>query len=68
MSGLLATLPPSPTYSEHVIALAVIWTAVAIILAGCLAAGLWPWVRAAADRLRPSRGGLGRGRVERVTP
>lgn len=65
MSGLLATLPPSPTYSEHVIALAVIWAAVAAIVVACIVATL---VALAAARLRPSRGGLGRGRVEGVAP
>lgn len=66
MSGLLATLPPAmPTYADHVIALAVIWgAALTIVVAGIVAT----LVALAADRLRRSRGGLGRGRVERVTP
>lgn len=70
MSGLLATLPPdAPTYAEHVIALAVIWGAAAIIVVAGVLATL---VKVAADRMRRSRGragrALGRGRVERVAP
>ena len=63
MSGLLATLPPDA--ADHLAVMWFIWRTFAAVVAVALLATL---VALGAARLRRARGGLGRGRVERVAP